>query len=92
MCVHTEIALLEVHTLAQAFYFFFLLLGFVETQENLFLLFYFNIMSLSYHASLLHFSSTSLNKMFPVPHRYLHCINPFCASGGCSGLPALGSV
>lgn len=53
--------------------------------------FYFN-MSLSYHASLLYISSTLLNKAFPVSHRYLHCINPFCASGGCSGLPALGSV
>lgn len=65
------------------------LLGFVVTRENFFS--FFNIMSLSCHASL-HFSSHVLNKVFPVRHRYLHCINPFCASGGCSGLPAFGSV
>lgn len=62
------------------------LLGIVGT----FLLFENNMCQMPY--VLQHFCSDLLNKIFPVAHRYLHCIDTLCAFGRCSGLLAFGSV
>lgn len=81
---HTKISSVGVHTSSKAF------CSAMQKPRRTFLLLWEHVHQMP--CILLHSSSNLLNKTLAVPHRYLHCINPFCASGRCSGLLAFGSV